>query len=317
MASSRILVVRLGAMGDVLHALPAVASLKQSYPHHKLTWVIEPKWAPLLEGNPFVDQIELLDRSDVRAVLALRRRLREARFDFAIDLQGLLKSALVAAAARPERIFGFDRSELREPIAGLFYSHSMKSQTAHVVDRNLELVESAGANNVVRLFPIPAGRPEGVLPTGDFVLANPLAGWASKQWPLENYAGLAELLKRECALDLVLNVPAATASVAGTHLHVSALPGLIHATRRAVAVIGVDSGPMHLAAALGKPGVAIFGPTDAARNGPYGGSFTVLRAPHAVTSYKRRAEIDSAMREISVDAVFESLKARMYCRTES
>ncbi len=105
------------------------------------------------------------------------------------------------------------------------------------------------------------------MPEGDFVLASPLAGWGAKQWPLENYARLADKLRRDCGLPLVLNAPHPI-EMAGAMSHVSGIPGLIDATRRATAVVGVDSGPMHLAAALGKPGVAIFGPTDPARNGP-------------------------------------------------
>jgi heptosyltransferase-1 len=114
-------------------------------------------------------------------------------------------------------------------------------------------------------------------------------------------------------MPLVLNVPSLDTKVAGAHMHVSGLDGLIHATRRASAVVGVDSGPLHLAAALEKPGVAIFGPTDPERNGPYGDTLTVLRNPQAITSYKRRPEIDSCMRAISVDQVFETLRAQLLC----
>jgi len=316
MTGLRILVVRLGAMGDIFHALPAVASLKQSFPHSEVTWAVDRKWAPLLQGNPFIDHMALVDRKSFGSLLALRERLRLARFDFAVDLQGLIKSALVAASARPDRIFGFHRSQVREGLAALFYSHSVKAHSAHIVDQNLELIKASGASNVVRSFHIPEGQPEGALPKRDFVLASPYAGWGSKQWPLENYTELAGMLDREHGLDLVLNVSGETTAVPGTHTHVSGLPGLIHATRRAVAVLGLDSGPMHLAAALGKAGVAIFGPTDPARNGPYGNSIAVLRSPNAQTSYKRKPEIDPSMREITPAKVFESLKARMFCRTE-
>jgi heptosyltransferase-1 len=222
----------------------------------------------------------------------------------------------VAASARPDRIFGFHRSQVREGLAALFYSHSVRVHSAHVVDQNLELIKASGASNVVRSFHIPEGQPEGTLPERDFVLASPNAGWAGKQWPLENYTELARMLDREHGLDLVLNVSGETPPVPGTHTHVSGLPGLIHATRRAVAVLGLDSGPMHLAAALGKAGVAIFGPTDPARNGPYGTSIAVLRSPNAQTTYKRSAEIHPSMRDITPLKVFQSLKACLLCRTE-
>jgi heptosyltransferase-1 len=302
MSERRILVVRLGAMGDIIHTLPAVASVKQSFPHSHLSWVVEERWTPLLEGNPFVDEIITVGRRTVSTVLALRKRLRAGRFDTAIDFQGLLKSAIGASFARPERLFGYHRSQARESLAALFYSTQVKASTRHVVDRNIELASAAGATAISHKFILPPGRPEGTLPNGPFVLANPLAGWSSKQWPLENYLVLAKQLD----LPLVLNVPHPIAAP-GAALHISGLPGLIDATRRAIAVIGVDSGPLHLAAALGKPGVAIFGPTDPARNGPYGGSLTVLRSNHAETTYKRHTEVAHSMRAITPDHVLSAL----------
>ena len=305
-ASSRILVVRLGAMGDIIHALPAVASLKHSYPGSRLTWVVEPKWVPLLEDNPFIDRIVLLRRGTAAGLLESWRALRAERYDFAVDFQGLIKSALVASAARPGRIFGFHHTQLRERAAALFYSHQTLSRAAHVVDKNLDLAAAAGAATLLRTFPLPAGHPEGALPPGDFVLASPLAGWRSKQWPMEHYQALAARLDRELGIPLLLEGPP------GSGLdHCSGLPGLIHATRRAAVVVGVDSGPLHLAAALGKPGVAIYGPTDPARNGPYGDSLQVLRSPAAVVTYKRGASIDETMRAISPDHVFDALKGML------
>jgi heptosyltransferase I len=118
----RILVVRLGSMGDVIAALPAVASLKHSIPHSKITWVIDPRWAQLLEGNPFIDSVLHLDRRTVTGLGHAWRELRAARFDIAVDFQGLLKSALVATLARPERIFGFNAAYARESAASWFYS---------------------------------------------------------------------------------------------------------------------------------------------------------------------------------------------------
>lgn len=302
-------------MGDVLHALPAVATLKHGFPNSRLCWVIDPKWVPLLAENPFVDETILLERRTFRGLLSAWRDLRARRFDLAVDFQGLLKSAIVASIARPDRIYGFHQSLLRERTAALFYSNRVRAQAAHVVDRNLELASAAGASSIVSAFPLPTGEPEGELPEGDFVLASPLAGWPAKQWPVELYAELAVLLRRGLGLPLVLNGPPSAAGtlekVAGVVVHLSGVPGLIHATRSAVAVVGIDSGPMHLAAALKKPGVAIFGPTDPARNGPYGGSFTVLRDAGAVNSYKRRKESDPSMCKISPVTVFEALRERL------
>jgi heptosyltransferase-1 len=310
----RILVVRLGAMGDVIHALPAVASLKHSFPGSRVTWLIEAQWAPLIEQNPYVDGVAIFERGNPGAWMRSWRKLRAERFDFAVDFQGLIKSAMAASMARPDRIFGFHQSQVRERPAALFYSNRSPAHAAHVVDRNLELAAAAGAANVLRTFPLPDGTPEGALPENGFVLASPLAGWRAKQWPLAFYSRLATRLDRELELPLVIDGPPGSgefSSIACALPHHSTVAGLIHATRRATAVIGVDSGPMHLAAALGKPGVAIFGPTDPARNGPYGDTLQVLRSPRAVTSYKRLSTIDASMREIDPDRVFEALKAQL------
>lgn len=320
-AGPRILVVRSGAMGDVLHALPAVATLKHSFPGSRISWAIDPRWAALLAGNPFVDRIIPLERHTLAGITSAWRQLRAERFDWAVDFQGLLKSALVASLARPDRIYGFHESQVRERLAALFYSNKVRASAAHIVDRNLELASAAGASSILKAFHLPEGAPEGELPPEDFILASPLAGWPGKQWPLDYYSHLARRLRSEFRIPLVLNGPPASAAVLSkigeVRLQYSGVAGLIDATRRALAVVGIDSGPMHLADALGKPGVAIFGPTDPARNGPYGSTLLVLRSPRAVTSYKRRLEIDDSMRDISPDQVFEALHAVITSRRKS
>jgi heptosyltransferase-1 len=284
-----------------------VASLKHSIPGSHLTWAVESKWAQLLGQNPFVDHVATLRRGSPGQFLESCRELRSRRYDFAVDFQGLIKSSTLATIARADRIFGFHRSQVREKAAALFYSTQIQSASPHVVEQNLDLASAAGAASRLRTFPLPQGAPEGPpLPADGFVLANPLAGWRAKQWPLEFYRILGDRLQREVGIPLVLNGPPGSGDPI---THISGIPGLIDATRRAIAVVGVDSGPLHLAAALGKPGVAIFGPTDPARNGPYGETFTVLRSPDAVTTYKRGSPIDFSMREISPDDVLNALKA--------
>jgi heptosyltransferase I len=307
MSGPRILVVRLGAMGDIIAALPAVASLKHSIPHSKIAWVVESKWSTLLDANPYVDSVLLFDRRTLAGLKKAWTDLRSARFDLGVDFQGLIKSALVATVARPERIFGFSTPHVRESPAAWFYSTKVATRSLHAVECNLDLAAAAGASSILRTFPLPPGEPEGQLPPGDFVLASPLAGWGAKQWPLEYYSELARKLRRDCGLPLVLNAPYPV-RVEGAETHVSGISGLIHATRRASAIVGVDSGPLHLAAALSKPGVAIYGPTDPARTGPYGGSFTVLRSAAASTTYKRTEQPDQSMREITPDQVVGALE---------
>jgi len=307
----RILVIRLSAMGDVIHALPAVASLKNSFPQARISWLIKPRWAPLLEGNPAVDEIVPFTRT-VRGIRETVQRLRRERFDLAVDFQGLVQSAVLARASGARRIVGLDRAEAREPLAAIWYSTRVRPTSVHRVDQCLELAAAAGATNLVRTFSVPAGRVEGSLPEGRFVLACPMAGWGAKQWPLDCYSEVAAGLD----IPLVVNGPpeaaAQLSAIRGAAVHLSGLAGLIDATRRASAVIGVDSGPLHLAAALSKPGVAIYGPTDPASHGPYRGPnpgiMRVLRSPGATTSYQRGSIEDASMRAIEPRAVLEALE---------
>lgn len=306
MTPESILVIRLGAMGDILHALPAAASLKASFPQSRISWLVARRWMPLLEGNPAIDKLIPFERGGLRAFADSCRRLRGTRPDLAIDFQGLLQSALCGRIAQPKRLFGFDRSVAREPLAAFFYTHRVPVEGPHRIQRNLQLIAAAGADALTEHSWIPPGREEGSLPSGPFVLTSPFAGWKSKEWPLENYEKLAARLHEE-GIALVVNVPAESAKEwsGAQHLvlHTSSIEGLIYATRRATAVLGLDSGPLHLAAALRKPGVALFGPTDPAATGPFGGSMTVLRAPGVETTYKRGGAIHESMKAIAMDQV--------------
>jgi heptosyltransferase-1 len=300
-------------MGDIIHALPGAASLKHSFPEARITWVVEPQWVPLLEGNGFVDRIVVFRRDAPGTWARTKDELRRDHYDLAVDFQGLAKSALIAHLARPERIAGFGSRVVRERLAGLFYSTRVRSDAVPVVDQALDLAAGAGASNLVRVFPLPTGAPEGRLPDSPYALASPLAGWTSKQWPLEYYERLAAMLREKLGLPLVLNgAPGAVPAVAGTLAHESGIAGLIDVTRRAAVVIGVDSGPLHLAAALNKSGVAIFGPTDPVRNGPYGGDFEVFRMPGAPTTHRRGTTIAASMRAITPEQVFAALAAKVH-----
>lgn len=310
----KILIVRLGAMGDIIHSLPGAASLKHSFPDSEITWVVEPKWAPLLEGNGFVDRLVFFRRDEPGSWSNTMAELRAQRYDLAVDFQGLFKSALIAHLARPERLAGFGSGVVRERPAGFFYSVRVPSAAVHVVDQALDLAAGAGAQHLVRSFPLPKGQAEGRLPEGPFALASPLAGWTSKQWPIEYYQRTAALLREKLGMPLVLNgAPGAVPEIAGTVRHESGIAGLIDSTRRASVVIGVDSGPLHLAAALGKSGVAIYGPTDPVRNGPYGGDFEVFRTPGVRTTHRRGTSVDASMRAITPEQIFPAIEARVGC----
>lgn len=308
---NRILVIRLGAMGDIVHALPAVASLRAAG-DTRISWIVKPQFRELLEGSGIADEILEFRRDGLEPLAESLRGLRRQPFDSAVDFQGLIQSALVARLSGARRVVGFDSSLLRERAAGLFYHERVHSGSAHVVEMNLDLAAAAGAPRRVREFPLPEGRAEGSLPRGAFLLASPFAGWASKQWPLKHWIALAGIARKEMDLPLVFNVsPAQAAALSGqpgVSIHVSSISGLIDATRRAAAVIGVDSGPMHLAAALNRPGVAIYGPTDPRRNGPYADRIRVLRHPSARTTYRRGAAPGPEMLAIEPRQVFDALR---------
>jgi len=304
------LLIRLSAMGDVIHTLPAATSLKKSFPDRKLAWVISPLWMPLLENNPYVDEIIPFDRARFGSLQNFWDRIRQTQAEWAFDFQGLMQSALIGRIGRPEALFGFDKSVAREPLASMLYTHRVPVKGPHRVERNVQLAEAAGARELTYEAWIPPGRAEGNLPAGPFVLTSPFAGWVGKEWPIEFYEELAQRLQ-SIGLELVASVPENRAKelahLKDVRVYTSTLRGLIDATRRAAAVIGVDSGPLHLAAALNKPGVALFGPTDPLRTGPFGGSMGVLRANDVETTYKRHRRIHSSMKLISVEAVLHAL----------
>jgi len=324
----RILVVRLGAMGDIIHTLPAVAQLKSRFPNAHVTWVIESKWKPLLEGNPHVDQVITIPLSQWRrypgslstwrSFRSFCDRLRQSEFDTAVDFQGLLKSAVVAYISGARRVVGFDKKALRERIAALFYSDCVIPYSKHVVDQNRDLTMMMGAQKSHAIFSLPSGQPSPLLPDGEFILAAPLAGWTSKQWPAKYYAELARLMWCDRGIPLVVDCAPQDSTYVeqicigapkgSCIVHNSSLNELIAATRRAQAVVGVDSGPLHLAAALDVPGVAIYGPTDPIRNGPYGNSIFLMRYPGTITSYRRSKKIDPSMFMIHPDRVWETLR---------
>ena len=325
---ARILIVRLGAMGDVIQTLPAVADLRDRCPNAFIAWAVESRWAPLLQGNPHVDRVirvglrewrgAKLRPESWRRAAAFARDLRDGDFDLALDFQGLLKSAAIARLSRARWCAGFERSSLREPPAELLYNRSVEPSRRHVVDRYRELAGFATGSPVPvgATFALPPGKPLS-LPER-FVLASPQAGWGTKQWPPEHYSELAGMIHAEHGLPLVIDCAPADQALAekicrkapaGAAVpHPSTIPELIAATRRSEAVVGVDSGPMHLADALGKRGVAIFGPTDPDRNGPYGSSIKVIRLDTARTTYKRAPDPSASMRACSPDLVCENLR---------
>ena len=338
-----ILVVRLGAMGDVIHTIPAVSALRDSFPDTCIGWVIEQRWAELLcakdaprsgrrsSARPLVDFVHAVDTKTWRKSLlssetrhqiaAARREVREQSYEIAIDFQGALKSAVIARLVRANTVFGMKRP--REWPSQMFYTKPVATNGTHVIEQYQSLVGAVAATplaNCAALFP-QDDREEptvGTLisPNQQFVLINPGAGWPAKQWPAERYGEVAKALSRDGLTPLINFGPGEEKLAAiveetshGTARKVSCSVGeLIALTRRARLFIGGDTGPMHLASALQIPVLAIFGPTDPARNGPYGTKNIVLRNAASKTSLSHTSEPDIGLLKITPDEVIAAAR---------
>ena len=332
----RILVIRVGAMGDVLHGLPAIAALRTTLGDDaEIGWAVEPRWASLLQADPhaaprtpampLVDRVHLvptrewsgapLSAGTARSVLALRSELRGAQYDTVLDLQGNIRSAVIARLAGVPRILG--PATPRERPAAWLYSGKVPFHTAHVVEQAAEIASAAlGRPLTPGPTPLPVDAEaerwcDAILPHGDApaVLLAPTAGWGAKQWPAANFAALAlHLTAKGCRVFVNASSaqdPAAleVIEVSGRRAEVLActLPQLVAAVRRFALVVAGDTGPLHLAAALGRPVVALFGPTDPARNGPYGTAARVLRDAASTTDHRRHAATEAGLARITAE----------------
>ena len=307
----RILVIRLSSIGDIVHALPAVTALGQSLPDAEIAWAVEARFAELLEDNPFVRRVIPLDtigwRTRWKAAKTLREivdelgEVRGFHANLTIDFQGLVKSAALARLSRAPRRVGFGGPWLRESAARVFYTETAEARgRSHVVEENLALAERVGAQPVSRerwQFPLAAPadaahRVEerlGRLGVERFLVINPGGGWMSKRWAPDLYAQLIGELEDEgdCAV-LMTGSPAEEPVIRGileqararqASYFPSTLAEYIALVRRACLFVGGDTGPLHLAAAAGTPIVAIYGPTNPARNGPFAPADIVVWDP--------------------------------------
>ena len=333
----KVLIVRVGAMGDVLHALPAMAGLRAARPDLEIDWVVDPRWAPLLVNEagrgPVVHHVHLAEtklwsRAPVslatfHSIRALRRRLSDNGYDLALDPQGTFRSAIIARlSGAPVRV-GY--SDPRERQAAWFYTRRLPRRAAHVVEQAGELLQQAfhvsldlqAAEAATPLPSEPWADAWAALEaaSGRLCLLAPGAGWGAKQWPATSFAALAVELQR-AGFDVAVTAPrqdnetalrVVAESSGAARLVVCDMSGLIALTRRAALLVGGDSGPTHLAAALGVPLVALFGPTDPARNGPWGpGRARVLRDPAAVTSYRHTDAADPLLARLPVEQVLRA-----------
>ena len=341
-----LLIVRLSAMGDVIHTLPAAQLLRDAFPNAMIGWLVEERWAELLcaagtsrrgersPQRPVVDWVHTVDLKSwrrslftlgtVQEIAKVWNDVRAAHYDVAVDMQGAIRSALLARWSGARVIFG--AAEPRESPASLLYSRRVVARGEHVIEHYLSLAEAITQSALkapsVKLPHDPAAeeridRRLQQEDLSDFAILNPGAGWGAKRWPAERYGRVAKVLAAEGVRSVlnfgpgeeVLAREAEAASEGAAKAVKCTITELIALTRRAKLFIGGDTGPMHLAAALRVPVGAIFGPTDPARNGPYGTRSVVLRNPASPTTHARNSQPDEGLLEISVGAVVDAARA--------
>ncbi|HET9307827.1 MAG TPA: glycosyltransferase family 9 protein [Candidatus Sulfotelmatobacter sp.] len=340
----RLLIVRLSAMGDVIHTLPAAQALRDAFPEAMIGWLIEERWAELLcapgtprrgprsAQRPLVDWVHtvnlkgwrksLFEIPTLEKIARVWNDVRSARYQVAVDLQGAIRSAVLARCSGAPVVYG--AAEPRESPASLWYTRQVGARGNHVIERNLSVAEAViqrkfgvpGVN-----FPIdPAAETmcrEMLRGIRDYAILNPGAGWGAKRWPAARYGEVARQLAHDglhCFVNCGPGEEELGEEVTGASGGLAkalkpTITELIALTRGAKLFVGGDTGPLHLAAALRVPVVAIFGPTDPARNGPYGTRSVVLRSATSPTTHARNPKPDEGMLEIGAGAVVTAARA--------
>jgi heptosyltransferase I len=342
------LIVRLSAMGDVIHTLPAVAALRAAFPEAHIGWLIEERWAELLHARgfprrgprsaqrPLVDEVHTVNlkawRKSLFSVSTIQRAatvwndVRDAGYDIAIDLQGAIRSAMLARLSGAKVIYG--PAQPWETPASLWYSRPIVARGRHVIEQNISVAQAVIGHYrhalALKEFRVALprdcdaeARVEKQLvenSISDFAIINPGAGWGGKRWPAERYGQVVSGLTAMGISTFVNYGPGEEelfrrvreSSEGAAKPAAGSISELIALTRRARLFIGGDTGPLHLAAALQVPVVAIYGPTDPARNGPFGTRSIVLRNPESFTTHARHAEPEEGLLAISADAVLSA-----------
>lgn len=347
----RLLIVRLGAMGDVIHTLPAAQALREAFPETMIGWLIEERWADLLcapgtplrgprsAQRPLVDWVHtvnlaawsksLFTASTLQQIAKVWNDIRSTRYDVAVDLQGAIRSAVLARWSGAPVVYG--ASEPRESPASLCYTRRIIARGTHVLEQNLSVAAAVAENQLLAremkanqvAFPHDPAVEHSVCQKlaqrgiRYYAILNPGAGWGAKRWPAGRYGEVARQLAND-GLSSVINCGPGEESLAEEVIASSkgsavsmklSISELIVLTRRAKLFVGGDTGPMHLAAALQVPVVAIFGPTNPARNGPYGTRSIVLRNPASPTTHARHFRPDEAMLEITAREVVDAARS--------
>lgn len=339
------LLVRLGALGDIVHAIPVAAALRRAFPSARIDWLVSAKHREILDLVPVVNRrIVVNDRqgsgSEGRQglhLLSAVSALRKSRYEIAFDLQGLIKSAIIARTTGAGRVVGFSRKYLREPLASVFYTDThdpggegiyARSETRHVVEINLGVLQAIGLTAGKPEFPIDpvtsdaAGRM--VEATGGrYVLLNPGAAWPNKRWPPDRLASLAAALRdRRQLMSVVLWGPGerelaqqVVAGAAGSAVMTpeTSIADVVALCRGASVIVSGDTGPTHIAAAVGTPIVGIYGPTRPERNGPWRAEdVTVSRASICECHHLRQCRRDRmCLLDIEVGEILAAVERRL------
>ena len=321
-------IVKLSSLGDVVHALPVAASLRACFPRAHLTWVVEQREAALLRGHPALDEVAIADtrgwrrrhgmRAGAEVVRAFRDLVRQFRgrgFTATLDLQGNVKSGLLTAATGAPVRIGFAAGHCREPLNTLFTNRRVVPPAAarHIVEQQLSLLRPLGVMESQATFWLPRQSTaemavtralSGLEDGAPLVTLNPGAGRAVKRWPAARFAELARRLRADTGAAVCVLWGPAELDQARTIVDYApgallAPPTDLHALlallRRTRVMVAGDTGPLHLAAALGVACVGLYGPTDPARTGPYGSGHRVVRGA------------DGAMTSVSVKSVLTAI----------
>jgi heptosyltransferase-1 len=328
----KILIVKPSSLGDVVHSLPFLNAIKERFPTAEIHWVIAKGLEDLLTGHPMVNKIWVIHkdtwkklshiRSSLHEIRVLLRKLKKGKYDIVVDLQGLLRSGIITrATGAPVRI-GF--KEAREG-SRFFYTHMVKGgRDIHAVDRYLKIAAFLGCDITDICFPFPlsfssALSTEHLTLKEDYAVIVPGARWKTKRWSPEKFGELASLLPlmtvivgskgdRNIAKEIVSLSNGKSLSLVGK----TDLKGLIEVIRGARFLVSNDSGPMHVAAALGVPVFALFGPTDPLRTGPYGKGHTIIREDiPCAPCFRKTCDDLKCMENLSVERVYETVKSKL------
>jgi len=329
---NRFLVVKFGSLGDIVHCLPSVAQLRRAFPNAAIDWLIERKNKIVVELSGLDVRLIPIDTyqwryspgiGSAKEIAELVWALSTDGYDCTIDFQGLLKSAFFAyLSGAPVRI-GWERDFLRESVSRFFYTEVVTPKRIHIIDQQMELLKPLGIDpnweTEVRLQPGDATRRSVQQKLGgltDYILINPGGNWTTKCWEPERYGKLALRLMNDGHPVVVTCGPGEEELVRrlmrtagrGVHEVQTNLEELIALSEAARLFVGGDTGPMHLAAIIGVPTVAIFGPTDPVRNGPYYERTAVVRSPLSHTSYSHVNAPDPGLMAITVDEVMGAVE---------